>query len=359
MCEFGLDVGGKGARVGDVVGELDVVEFLAGGSREGDLSGEEEVGDAAEGVDVGAAVELAVGAELLGCHVHGATDGMGGGQDGGEVLGDAEVADDDAGAGLSEELVAGEAVLGVVLGLLAEDHEVVGLEVAVEVALLVDVGESADDAAEDAEDDEFGERAVALEERPCGQASGNVLHDEEQSVVGGDDVVAVEDIGMAEEGHRVGLVLEVGGLCGGLVDVAADDLDGDMAAEALLERQVDGAHPTAAQNGQKAVSGQVHLALRQAQRLARQRSVRAGQHLGARSRLGGSCRVGGRRRRLAALLAGVCGFSVLHVVLGSLMAESDAVTVYFTIFCRRFQYLNGPLKLYYATLCDFFHFGVV
>jgi hypothetical protein len=164
----------------------------------------------AEGIEVGAAVERALQhAGLLG----GAVD---------ERAGD--LAGLVAGAG-----VGGEAEVDELEAAGVDDEDVVGLEVAVDHAAAVDLGEGAGEGVGDADELGLGHGSAGGEDGGEGLA-GDEVHDEVGLLVVLADGEDLDEAGVAQGGERGGLAAKLQGL--GLAvgaDGAAQELDGDDA----------------------------------------------------------------------------------------------------------------------------------
>ena len=171
-------------------------EFGHGGGGEGAPSGEELVGQAAEGVEVGAVVDGGGAVELFGGHEGGGADHGAAGQVGGlfGVAGDAEVEDFGAVA--------------------VEEHDVGGFDVAVHHAFVVGFGERVGDLGQDRYGAADGE-SLRVAGGDLGQVGAvQQLHDQEQRPVAvvitvvGVDVEQDRDAGVLEAGGDLGLAAE-------------------------------------------------------------------------------------------------------------------------------------------------------
>ena len=228
--EHGLDEDGEGGRGFGLpledgregVGEVLHDELVDGGRIVGYGAGDEMVEGGAEGVDVAAGVggeaEEEFGREILGC------------------AGDFVFAGCGAG-GLAGESEVGE--LGVSGGV---EHDVVGLDVAVEhLPFGVGVLESGDDFGGDFERLLWGELVLLFEEGLDGGAV-DVLHGEVPEVAVAVDGVGLDDVGVVDECGGSGLADEAVDVGGVGVGGGGDDLEGDVPVEGELVCEVDGAH---------------------------------------------------------------------------------------------------------------------
>ena len=238
--ELGEGVAGEGAAA-------------VGGLEEGDAEGE-LVG---AGVDAGAE-------ELLRGHVgggaeHDAGDGDRGVEgaevgDGGGVLGGGPQVVEARGAA-GGGLGAGEAEVEDADAAVVADHDVGGLEVAVDEAGGVGGGEALAGLAKHG--GELGEGpALALEPGVEGHAVDE-LHGDVDLAAEGADLVDADDVGVREPGHGLGLAQEAG--AGEvLAGLGVEQLDGDLAVELLVVGGIDDAGAAAAelpQDGEAADRG--------------------------------------------------------------------------------------------------------
>ena len=247
--EFDGEVGGDladGGRVGELDG-ADGLELGRVGAVEGVAAGGELVEDEAEGEDVGLDAGLA-GDELLGRHVGdgAAARGVGGAGDG---LGRADFALVDGAAGVELGLVgaeaAGEAEVEDLDEAAVGEHDVGGLEVAVEDAEVVGGGEAV--GGLDAGGEDELEAGGAFGDELVEGLAGDVLHDDvgffAVAVFGGGfaDVVDGADVGVVDGGGEAGFA-ELGGahLLGGEV-AALEELEDDGALEEGVVGEVDDA----------------------------------------------------------------------------------------------------------------------
>jgi hypothetical protein len=191
--------------------------------------GEHLVENRAQRVDVGRRTDLSrVPSPLLGGHVAGRAHDLAAlGLPGVRVdpLGQAEVGD------------LGHAVCGV--------KDITGLEVAMDDPGLVgDVDRSRQDRHQ------FGRRVAGLEvarQALIEAAAVEQFQGHERQAVRFADVIDLEDVGMPEPGHRLGLDPEPGEVVGPRLAAAADHLEGDQAFEPAVPRLVDNAHSALAQ----------------------------------------------------------------------------------------------------------------
>jgi hypothetical protein len=214
------------------------VEALVQADAEAELVGERGAGGAAE---------------LLGGAVGGgAGEGAGAGEAGVEV-------DEHAGAqGLAvwrrdvgvAVLREGEAEVDDADAAVVVDEHVVGLEVAVDEAVLVGGGEALAGLAEHGEDLAPG---PGFEVQPDRERDAlDELHGDEDVVLVGADVVDRDDVGVREAGHRLGLAQEAsaGDVLALAAEVRVEQLDGDLAVELGVPRGVDDAHAAGADQAQ-------------------------------------------------------------------------------------------------------------
>lgn len=232
------DGGTRGFFLAQDADELRVADAGEACAVEGGPAREELVEDDAEGVDVGAGVDVAaVHACLLGGHVLGRAEELRGAGDGGLVgelradgLGDPEVDD-----------------LGMRLAVDHGDEDVRRLEVAVDDALVVGVLDGETDALEELEPALDGEPVAVAELRDG--ASLDVLHREVGvALLARAGVVDLGDAGVVHDGEGLALGLEaVDDLARG--HARLDDLERDVALEGDgLRGEVDGAEPALAED---------------------------------------------------------------------------------------------------------------
>ena len=245
-----MELGGEvaaddGHRPGFFVG--DGVHRVEGGfALERKLRGDHLVEDGAEGEDVAAAVEL-LPASLLGAHVaerahHRPGDRLGpaAGQGPGEVGGRRGP----LGAGLEQFGQAEVEEFGVAV---PRDHDVVGLDVAVEDARVVGLGQTLGDLEGDLDRPQEVELAVG-DELADGPAV-DVFHGDEQDAVDFVDVVDLGDGRMGDGRGRPGLEEETAPSLGIGDEAGRDRLEGHQAVEAGVPGPVDDAHAALAELG--------------------------------------------------------------------------------------------------------------
>jgi hypothetical protein len=160
-------------------------------------------------------------------------------------------------AGLALAGAAGEAEVEDADAAVVADHDVVGLEVAVDEADGVGGGEAVAGLGEHAEDLGAGPRLLV---EPAAQRdAGDELHrDVDLAVGGGADVVDADDVGVREAGEGLGLAQQAA-LALGVAGAVAQDLDRDLAIEGLVEGGVDDAHAAAAELAQDGVAADAGL----------------------------------------------------------------------------------------------------
>lgn len=233
LGELGGDVGAERARVGRGR-EEDLADGVVGvGGGVGRRAGEAFVERGAEAVDVVLCVDILRVADLLGAHV-------GRRADGGSGLGE-------LGLGGGEVLL-GEAEVGELCVAAAVDHDVVGLDVAVDDLVLGGDDEGLRDVEDDAQCFGFGQGPLA---QALGEgAAGDVLEDD---VVEARGLVEVgvhdgDDIGVADAGSELGFADEA------LRDFGAfaghdgrQDLERHVDLQRGVGGEVDGAHAAGAE----------------------------------------------------------------------------------------------------------------
>ena len=208
-------------RLGADVLECDGDRRLAG---ERHLPGEQLVEDDAERVEVGACVDpLAL--RLLGRQVGGGAEHRGG-------RGHRLVAHRarDAEVGHLHRAVVGE-------------HDVAGLDVAVDEQVLVRVGERTAHVGGDLQAAVLGQPAGV--ERLLQRAPVDALHDDERLVAVDARVEDDDEVRVGEPGDVARLVLEARGERGVLAEAFAQDLDGDLAVEEPVACRVHLGHAAA------------------------------------------------------------------------------------------------------------------
>jgi hypothetical protein len=240
-----------------------------GAGRRGLVEGDAEAELVAAGADA-----LALAEVLLGGHVRGRADvGVGLGERdavAGRVGGRHDLLDG-AVVDRSCEAEVEDADAAVVA-----DQHVVGLEVAVDDADGVGGGEALTGLQEHGED--LAPLAGA-EPGPLAEAeAGDQFHGEEHGVAELVDLVDVDDVGVGEAGHRLGLaehaVLALAVVAGAMA--AAHDLDGDAAGELGVLGLVDDAHAALAELAEDLEAADVR-----GQRLEHQGGARQRGHAGA------------------------------------------------------------------------------
>jgi hypothetical protein len=146
---------------------------------------------------------------------------------GAAVVGDAEVGDQRAaGAGLQQD--------------------VVRLDVAVDDAAAVRVGERPGDLAQHARG--VGRRKGTARAEPLAERlAGDVAHDEEDEAARRADAMDGDDVRVREPGGGARLAHEAVARGGGAGEGRREHLEGDVAVELHVAREVDDAHPAAAE----------------------------------------------------------------------------------------------------------------
>jgi hypothetical protein len=133
----------------------------------------------------------------------------------------------------------------IALSPVASEHDVLGLDVAVDHAVVVGVVERAGGFGRDPEGVVHRELALAAE--PVAEAFAlDERHREPQAAGGLARVVDRQDVGMLEPGGELDLALEPLGAEGG-GELGEEDLEGDRAVVAEILGQVDDGHATAAE----------------------------------------------------------------------------------------------------------------
>lgn len=210
------------------------VEVGTGGgcaeAAEGEFAGEHFVEDNAEGIDVGAVIDLRWILELLRRHVVGCAKGCAGAGEGdgtfffADDFGDSEVGDLHAAAGVEED--------------------VFGFDIAVEDAFFVGVLECVADFGDDGEG--FGGRKFTHTHGLAEVESVNEFHDEVIEAAGVAEVVDHDDVWMVEAGEDAGFAHETLGEVRIGAELPGEKLEGDFAAEMKLAGFIDIAHAAAA-----------------------------------------------------------------------------------------------------------------
>ena len=190
------------------------------------MSDEELERHHAQRVEVGPRADV-LAHRLLGRHVVRGADGHPGGREETPLLrrtlGDTEVGDLHAAVG--------------------GDHDVLGLQVAVDDVLSLRVVERREHSLENPRD--LGERHVA-DVRPE-RSAGHVLHGDVRGSVAHEVVVDRDDVGMAEGARQPRLAQEAPGERRIGLAQRAQLLEGDQAIEIRLPRQVHGGHAAASE----------------------------------------------------------------------------------------------------------------
>jgi hypothetical protein len=123
-------------------------------------------------------------------------------------------------------------------------EHVLRLDVAVDDAALVGVGQPVGDGRPDAREHGAGERTPPVDER-LQVAARDVLHDDVRGLVPVEHVLSrvvdLDDVGVGEAGGGASLAPEAGAHVRAL-EVGAQDLDGDGPVEDLVAAQKDGGH---------------------------------------------------------------------------------------------------------------------
>ncbi|MFT3774796.1 MAG: hypothetical protein QM820_56325 [Minicystis sp.] len=260
----GHDLGGNSAgegALGDLRialaegGVVDGVEALALVER---LEREHLEEDDAERVDVGARVELIdLAAELLGRHVAGRAHDLA------DLRLRLRAGGDDALVGILAGGDLGEAPVEQVHLAEITEHDVAGLEIAVQHAARVGEGDREADAAEGGEElaarVDGGGGLVALLERVHDggeRLAVEALHGEEGRAVGPHaEVVDGHDRGVLELALHAGLALEAHARVGLRRGLLAEELHRDLAADAAVLALRDEAHATLAEDAERDVAG--------------------------------------------------------------------------------------------------------
>ncbi len=211
-------------------------------AHEGHPSGEALEGHRAEGVLVGPAVDLGP-IDLLGGHVGGrAQEGAGAGQPGlgARLLGQPEV---------------GQVGVRPLVGAGPVEEHVARLHVAVHEALGMGGIERPGDLAQELD-------RQRRRQRPVTQAAGevgaiDVAHGQEEHPLDLAGLVKRDDVGMVDRRRQARLALEARPEVGVLRQLVGEELEGDLATELPLLREVDDAHAAAAQDPLDAIRPEV------------------------------------------------------------------------------------------------------
>lgn len=227
--DHGGSAGGEGG-VDVVRGYKRLLEVLVhdgggGGRLEGDAAGDHVVEGCAEGVDVGAVVDVDLSANLLGADVVGCSVGAAGLGHGGFEVGH----------------FAGETHVGELGDMLAGEHDIFGLDVAVDEAAFVGVVEGFGDLGDDFEGFFFGE-GLSGGEFVVDGAAFDELHDEVVEAAGLTDVNGLDDVVVVELSGGASLAVEAVDEFAVFGHTSREDLDGDDAIEAKLAGAIDGCH---------------------------------------------------------------------------------------------------------------------
>jgi hypothetical protein len=233
---------------------------------EGRLATRRLIEDAAEGVQIGAVIDVAGAAALLGRHEHRRAEDRAGGRvaragAGVGQLGDAEV----------EEL---GAPAGGPLGI-GDQHDVVGLEVAMDDAAVVGGRQRARDLPRQL--DQLGLAHERPRQALAQGLTGDELHDDEGLAVGQvAEVVDLDDVGVAQGRGDAGLVEEPGHHVAGVGELRQQHLDRRRSAEQRVLGAVHGAHTTLAELAGDAVVADESAEHDPARIRPRRRSVKVG-----------------------------------------------------------------------------------
>jgi len=184
----------------------------------------------AEGVDVGAMIDLGIGRGLLGCHVQRRAERRAG-------VGEGRASSVSTALGAAQRL--GDAEIGN-RGGAAGEQNVVRLDVAVHDAALVRIGECARDVLHDRHRLRHGEATVR--EQSCAERLAvDVWHDEIRQPVGDAGAQHAHDVGMLQTGRQQDLAAEPIDRDGG-GHVLRKHLDGYAALQRVVERDEDARH---------------------------------------------------------------------------------------------------------------------
>jgi hypothetical protein len=201
----------------------------------GRRAGQQMVAGGAEGVEVAAAIDGAA-FDLLGAHVQR------------RAHGDAHFRER-LGVGAVD---AGEAEVGDLHLAAGAEHDVLGLDVAMDDARFGGFAEGGDDLAEHVEHDAGLERVLAFEHFAQVLAA-DVLLGDEVDAAGAADFVDLDDVGVDEGGGGAGFLEEAGDVGGVAGERGLEDFEGDAAAERLLLGEIDLGHAAGAEAPQDAV----------------------------------------------------------------------------------------------------------
>ena len=223
------DIGGDFAeRRGLLLGVLE--DQLGGGcALVGRAAGEEVVEGGAERVEVAAGVER-LAPRGLGRHVEGRAERGAGG-------GDADV----------HALVLGEAEVSHLRVAFGVEQYVRGLDVAVQDAAAMRLGEGRGHLLEELDRAVGRERALAAEQ-VVQVLAVDELHGDVADAAGLAHGVDLHDVGMLDGRGGAGLALEAGDEAAVGGEALGEDLDGDEAVEGGLPRLVDGPHAASAED---------------------------------------------------------------------------------------------------------------
>ena len=126
------------------------------------------------------------------------------------------------------------------------DEHVLGLDVAMNDAIAVRVRERREELERQGGGDLGRHRAALLQELAQGRAADELDDEVLLGLVGLADVEDLDDVRVAELGHRLRLGVEARDDLARIAQVGMDDLDGDLAPEAAIARAVHGRHPAVA-----------------------------------------------------------------------------------------------------------------
>ncbi len=235
-AEFGDDMIGRD----EVFFEVFVHDGGGGGGVKGDASGDHVVEGGAEGIEVGALVDVELAADLfggdvIGCAVGFARLGFGlGGFDIGGFTGETHVGE------------FGDSFGG--------DHDVFGFDVAVDKTGLVGVDEGFGDLDGEGESLFFGITLAFFEFIVDGVAF-DVLHDKIVASIGLTDVHGTDDVGVIQFGRGAAFLVKAFDEFGVIAGAVGEDFDGDDAVEGELFSLVNGGHGTGTEAGKDLITG--------------------------------------------------------------------------------------------------------